>query len=154
MKAELWDRLGHAAIEELWIAAASRCGFQVIRSSAAYASTDGRGTIQIGERQTLDDDDSVAQLVLHELCHALVQGEARWTSPDWGLDNTTNHDDVREEACLRLQAHFAAKQGLRIEMTPTTEWKGYYRALPEAPLEGEGEACALARAGVALARRR
>src|SRR3954454_11715389 len=123
MQAQLCDRLGQAAIDEIWMQAATRCGFHVIRSGAAYASSDGRGAITIGEPHTLDDDDSVAQLVLHEICHALVQGEERWSDPDWGLDNTTDHDDVREQACLRLQAHFAAAQGLRVEMTPTTEWK-------------------------------
>jgi hypothetical protein len=158
MQAARWISLGHEAIDRVWIEAATRCGFRVVRSAAAYASTDGRGTIVIGEPHTLDEDDSVAQLVLHEICHALVQGEERWTAPDWGLDNTTNHDDVREEACLRLQAHLAGLAGLRVEMTPTTEWRSYYRALAATPLIAESadreQACALAAAGAALARRK
>jgi hypothetical protein len=156
MRAQTWVRLGGEAIDQVWIQAATECGFRVIRSDAAYASTDGRGTIIIGEPHTLDDDDSVAQLVLHEICHALVQGEERWNAPDWGLDNTSDRDGVREEACLRLQAYFADRQQLRTEMTPTTEWKSYYRALPAMPLErtshSDNEACALAIAGEALAR--
>jgi hypothetical protein len=158
MQAQRWDRLGRAAIDDVWMQAATRCGFHVIRSEAAYASSDGRGRIVIGEPQTLDDDDSVAQLVLHEICHALVQGEEHWAAPDWGLDNTSTRDDVREEACLRLQAHFAASHGLREQMTPTTVWKTYYRALPEATLApangADAEACGLAAAGVALAARK
>jgi hypothetical protein len=158
MQAASWIRLGDEAIDRVWIEAANHCGFRVVRSDAAYASTDGRGTIVVGEPHTLDDEDTVAQLVLHEICHALVQGEARWSSPDWGLDNTTDRDDVREEACLRLQAHLASLHGLRAELAPTTPWKSYYRALPAAPLTAidgaHAEACTLAAAGEELARRK
>ena len=158
MQAASWIQLGCEAIDRVWIETATRCGFRVLRSDAAYASSDGRGTIVIGEPATLDDDDSVAQLVLHEICHALVQGEARWTAPDWGLDNTSDRDGVREGACLRLQAHLAGLHGLRAEMTPTTEWRSYYRALPPLPLSANGaherEACALATEGAELARRK
>ena len=104
---------------------------------AAYASTDGSGTILIGARHTLDSNDSLAQLVLHELCHALVQGEASWTRADWGLDNTGDWDAVREEACLRLQARLADRQGLRAAMAPTTEWRSYYHALAAVPLNSK-----------------
>jgi hypothetical protein len=159
MRAKEWVSASDAAIERAWIEAASRCGFHIVRSEAAYASTDGNGTIVIGEPHTLDDDDSLAQLVLHELCHALVQGEASWRARDWGLDNTSDRDDVREEACLRLQAHFCDRHGLRAALEPTTEWRAYFRALPAEPLRGgagprDEEASALAWAGAALAERR
>ena len=142
-------------IDRVWIDAAAGCGFRVERSAAAYATTDGTRSIAIGERALLDEDDCLAQLVLHELCHALVQGEKRWDLPDWGLDNTSNRDDVAEAACLRLQAQLTDKHGLRELFAPTTPWKTYYRALPPDPFRevesGDGEACALARTGLALA---
>jgi hypothetical protein len=144
-------------VDRLWIEAARRIGFRVERTQDAYASTDGQGTILIGARETLDADDSLAQLVMHELCHALVQGETRWGLVDWGLDNTSARDDVREEACLRLQAHLAAAHGLRTLMAPTTPWRPFYFALPGDPLDvreaREAAACALARSAAALAKR-
>ena len=158
--------LDDPAIDRVWTEAAARCGFAVARGEAAYASTDGSGTILIGARHTLDANDSLAQLVLHELCHALVQGEASWTRADWGLDNTDDRDAVREEACLRLQARLADRQGLRAAMAPTTEWRSYYHALSANPLQtgkdvGEdvgdarsAEACALAQTALALAERK
>ena len=142
-------------IDRVWIDVAARCGFRVERGEAAYATTDGRGAIQIGARRVLDDDDSLAQLVFHELCHALVQGEASWTQVDWGLDNTSDRHDANEAACLRLQAHWSDRHGLRELMAPTTPWKDYYRALPADPLRpagaGDAGACSLAVAAVALA---
>jgi Fe-S-cluster containining protein len=145
-------------IDDVWTKAAARCGFQVVRGQAAYASTDGRGTILVGAPETLDSDDSLAQLVLHELCHALVQGEASWKLPDWGLDNTSDRDDVGEAACLRLQAELSDRHGLRELMTPTTEWRRYYRALPADPLlsrdPDDQPACARARAALALVERK
>ena len=38
--------------------------------------------------ETLDADDAFAQLVFHELCHAITEGEGAVASPDWGLDNS------------------------------------------------------------------
>jgi Putative zinc- or iron-chelating domain len=131
-------------IERIWIDAAARVGLTVQRTQDAYATTDGSGIIAIGADATLDADDSVAQLVFHELCHALVQGPDNLRVPDWGLDNTSERDLVCEHACLRLQAHLADAQALRPLMTPTTISRAYYTALPVAPLEGADEACALA----------
>ena len=149
--------LSRADLEPVWRDAAARCGFRIERGHAAYATTDGRGTIHIGAPETLDAEDSLAQLILHELCHALTQGESSFQQADWGLDNTTDRDAVAEEACLRLQAELSGRHGLRELMTPTTEWQVYYRALGEQPLVAGGaqeeEACARARAGLALAER-
>jgi hypothetical protein len=139
-------------IEQIWIAAAAAVGLRVERTREAYASTDGTGVIQIGADETLDHDDSVAQLVFHELCHALVQGEANLRVPDWGLDNTSERDLVAEHACLRLQAHLADAQALRPLMTPTTISRAYYSALPPFPLEGDDEACKQALAGARWSR--
>jgi hypothetical protein len=133
--------LNEGQIEQIWINAAARVGLRVRRTHEAYASTDGNGVIEIGADETLDADDSVAQLVFHELCHALVQGEENLRVPDWGLDNTSLRDLVAEHACLRLQAHFADAQALRALMTPTTVSRAYYIALPPFPLDGNDEAC-------------
>ena len=72
-----------------------------MRTREAYATSDGRGTIAIGADDTLDADDAFAQLVFHELCHAISEGESAVTKPDWGLDNVAGHA-VREHACLRF----------------------------------------------------
>jgi len=133
--------LHDSQIERIWIDAAARVGFRVERTGLAYASTDGQGVIAIGADETLDHDDSVAQLVFHELCHALVQGPENLRVPDWGLDNTSDRDLVAEHACLRLQAHLADAQALRPLMTPTTISRDYYQALPAFALDGGDEAC-------------
>jgi hypothetical protein len=138
-------------VDALWIGAAAALGFRVQRSSDAYASTDGAGTILIGTPDTLDDDDCLAQLVFHELCHALVQGEENLARADWGLDNTSDRDLAREHACLRLQAHLADGHALRKTLCPTTVTRTYYAELPAYPLQprdtADREACALAAAG-------
>jgi hypothetical protein len=126
--------LATAAIEGAWIDAAARLGLRVTRTTDAYATSDGRGLIAIGVGAALDVDDAVAQLVFHELCHAITEGDAALTRPDWGLDNTSPRDVVREHACLRLQAHLADAHGLRALMAPTTEYRAYHDALGEAPL--------------------
>ncbi|HVZ72525.1 MAG TPA: YkgJ family cysteine cluster protein [Polyangia bacterium] len=142
------------AIEALWVEAAARLGFRVVRTSDAYATSDGRGTIAIGVGEALDPDDAVAQLIFHELCHAMTQGEAALALPDWGLDNTGPRDVVREHACLRLQAHLADAFGLRAAMAPTTEYRGYHDALPETPLaDGDDPAIPIAREAAGLAAR-
>ena len=138
--------LADATIERIWVAAAARLGFRVVRTTDAYASTDGRGMIAIGLDEALDVDDSVAQLIFHELCHAITQGNEALAMPDWGLDNTGPRDVVREHACLRLQAHLADGHGLRALMAPTTEYRDYHDALPAAPLGGDADpAIAIAR---------
>lgn len=127
-------------VDEIWLHVAGQLGFGVSRSDQAYASSDGAGTIFIGTDETLDVDDCVAQLVLHELCHALVQGEGNLTQVDWGLVNTDDRDISREYATLRLQAHFADSYGLRSLFAPTTDWRPYYEALPVDPLQGTDQA--------------
>jgi hypothetical protein len=137
--------LDRPEIDRVWIRAAARLGFSVERTTEAYASSDGRGTITIGAAATLDPDDTLAQLVLHELCHALVQGEENLARPDWGLDNTSERDLPNEQACLRLQAHLADRHALRGLLAPTTVSRAYYNVLPPFPLEGTDPAAALAR---------
>src|SRR5215471_8067044 len=99
-------------IERIWIQAAARAGFRVERSGEAYATSDGRGAIAIGQPELLDVDDALAQLVFHELCHAITEAPRGLALRDWGLDNTSARDVAREHACLRLQAHLSDRYGL------------------------------------------
>jgi len=94
-------------LTEVWLGAARRIGLRVVRTPDAYAATDGGGTLAIGTEATLDADDSLAQMIFHELCHSLVEGEESFTRPDWGLDNTLE-PDWHEYACQRLQWMFVS----------------------------------------------
>ena len=121
-------------LDLIWTGCARRCGFRVERSDDVYASTDGAGTLYIGRSDTLDVDDCLAQMIFHELCHALVQGDDGVGRPDWGLDNRTDLDEDREHACLRLQALLADRHGLRGFLAPTTDFRAFYDALGHDPL--------------------
>ncbi|MDR0781807.1 MAG: YkgJ family cysteine cluster protein [Pseudomonadales bacterium] len=138
----------------LWLQAAAALGMKVVRSADAYAAWDGRGTLTLASDEHLDPDDCLAQMIFHELCHLLVSGEAARELPDWGLDNTSAKDLVYEYATNRLQAALAQAYGLRRFMAVTTVWRQYYDALPPDPLApGTDDAIALAREGLARARR-
>jgi len=134
MKRAPGSPLATPAIEEIWRRTAERVGFAIARTADAYATSDGRGVIAIGATETLDEDDALAQLIFHELCHAITEGEPSLTVPDWGLDNIPEHA-VREHACLRVMARLAEGFGLRAVMAPTTPYREYYAALPPYPLE-------------------
>jgi Fe-S-cluster containining protein len=121
-------------LAEVWLGAARRIGLRVERRPDAYASTDGRGTLVIGSAETLDADDSLAQMIFHELCHSLVQGEDSFARADWGLDNETPRDAWRERATLRLQRTLAARVGLARFFAPTTEYRAFWDALGADPL--------------------
>jgi hypothetical protein len=120
-------------LDQVWLGCAARVGFRVVRSAEVYASTDGRRTLLIGSAD-LDADDCLAQMIFHELCHSLIEGHDGLEREDWGLDNTSNRDVPREHACLRLQAHLAGRYGLRGMLAPTTDFRGFYDALPDDPL--------------------
>ena len=127
-------------LDHLWISAAHELGFKVERSPHGYAHTDGKGTIYIANPEELDDDDCLAQMILHELCHALVQGEDSFGKPDWGLTNDERSEsypgDVsRELACLRVQASLLRPHGLRRLLAPTTDYRAFYDVLPRRPLD-------------------
>lgn len=126
-------------LDAVWLAAAARVGLGVVRSSEVYASTDGRGTLAIGSDDTLDPDDCLAQMILHELCHSLVQGPGSFAKPDFGLDNESDRDAVREHACLRVQASLAAAHGLRTFLAPTTDFRAFYDALGDDALAGAAD---------------
>ena len=134
-------------LDAIWLTVAARIGFRVERSSDVFASTDGDGVMHIGTPETLDADDCLAQMILHELCHSLVEGAESLALPDFGLDNETSRDTEREHACLRLQAALADPHGLRAALSPTTEFRPYYDQLGDDPLVGSEHDAVLAREG-------
>lgn len=141
-------------VDEIWLAAARRLGLRVQRSTAAWAAYDGQGLLTVGQPSELDPDDSLAQIIFHELCHALVSGPDALQQPDWGLCNTDGRDLLHEHACQRVQAALSARHGLRGLMAVTTEHRAYWDALPEDPLaHGDDPAIELAQAAWQRARR-
>ena len=131
-------------LDAIWLTVAARIGFRVERSPEVYASTDGKGIMTIGDPSTLDPDDCLAQMVLHELCHSLIEGTQSLSVADFGLDNESERDVTREHACLRLQAWLTAKYGLRRALAPTTDFRSYYDELPEDPFADEGDPATVA----------
>jgi hypothetical protein len=131
----------------IWLEALHSLGWRLQRSSEAYASWDGAGTLTLSTASEFDADDNLAQMIFHEICHALVAGPAGVKQTDWGLDNTSERDVVQEHACNRLQAALSAPYGLRAFLAVTTEFRTYYDALPENPLrDGDDPAIAFAQA--------
>ncbi len=116
-------------LAQVWLGAARRIGLRIERTPDAYAATDGRGTLAIATDEALDDDDSLAQMIFHELCHSLVEGEDAFTRPDWGMDNTGPDHDWREHACLRVQWVLAGRHGLRSVFAPTTDFRTFWDQL-------------------------
>ncbi|MGC4086339.1 MAG: YkgJ family cysteine cluster protein [Polyangiaceae bacterium] len=121
-------------LDLVWLKAASELGIEVRRSRSVYASWDGERVLTLSDSSDFDADDSLAQLILHEICHALVAAPAQRREADWGLDNTSERDLVYEHACHRLQASLSGRHGLRDFFAVTTEWRSYWDALPADPL--------------------
>lgn len=140
-------------VDEVWLAAAERLGLEVRRSDEVYAAYDGEGVLTVSDASHFDRDDSLAQLIFHELCHALVAGPRAMQRPDWGLCNTDGRDLAHEHACHRVQAALSARHGLRELMAVTTEHRAYWDALPEDPLaSGDDPAIELAQRALLRAR--
>ncbi|MFT5681151.1 MAG: hypothetical protein ACI8RZ_002057 [Myxococcota bacterium] len=135
-------------VDQIWLGCARRLGITVVRSDEVFASWDGVDTLTISTPEGFDPDDSLAQMILHELCHALVESPDGLTARDWGLENIDQRDLVREHACHRLQARLLTPHGLRALLGPTTEHRPYYDALPPDPLsDGDDPAIGPAREG-------
>lgn len=139
-------------LDRIWIHCAESIGFRILRTPDAYASTDGQGAILIGDDSLLDADDTLAQMILHELCHALIEGEDGQKQVDWGLGYRVGQNPWREHACLRLQAYLAGRYGLRDFLAPTTDFRmSFWNQLPTDPFaasEGRREkSCIAARIG-------
>ena len=138
-------------LDLVWLRAAERLGWRVVRSTEVYASWDGAGTLTLSAPEHMDPDDTLAQLIFHEACHALVEGPAGWARPDWGLENIDGRHLVNELACHRAQAALAQRHGLRAFFAVTTDWRPHYDALPDDPLAPCAAAGALDEQARALA---
>ncbi len=140
-------------LDAIWLACARELGLAVVRSDEVYASFDGERTLRLCTRAAFDADDSLAQMILHELCHGLVAGDALSKRADWGLENADERDLVLEHACHRVQAALGDQYGLRELLAVTTEWRPYWDELPIDPLRNGGDpAIQLARAAFERAR--
>ncbi|MBC8350907.1 MAG: hypothetical protein H8E66_02910 [Planctomycetes bacterium] len=126
-------------IDLIWIHTARSLGVEIERSADVFASWNGDGVLQIGTPETLDADDSLAQMILHELCHLLVEGPDALSLPDWGLESNNPAHRVREHACLRVQAALADTVGLRRFFAATTIFREYYDQLPKNSLKTDGD---------------
>ena len=141
-------------VDLIWLHAAAQMGMRIERSAEVNASWDGRGVLTIGTPETLDPDDCLAQMILHESCHALCEGEQSLYKPDWGLESFDPNKKVREHACLRLQAKFADRYNMRSFYAATTMFRRYYDLIPPDPLgDGDDAAIEIAREAWNLANR-
>src|SRR6476469_952917 len=86
-------------LDLVWLACARELGIDVVRSSEVYASFDVKHTLTLTAAEHCDADDSLAQLIFHELCHALVAGDKGRARPDWGMENVDERDLEQEHAC-------------------------------------------------------
>lgn len=142
-------------LDLVWLATARRLGLHVRRNPAIFSATDGTGLLELGPFHTLDADDTTAQMILHELCHWMTNGVETFSERDWGFALDAELD-WREHACLRLQAGLTGRYGLRRMLSPTSQFRAYYDAIPADVLEPlpnwphEDDVVALAQ--VALAR--
>ena len=138
----------------IWRGAARRLGWRVARSDEVYASWDGVDTLTLSTPEGFDPDDCIAQMIFHEICHALIGGPGATRRRDWGLENIDDRDLVLEHACHRLQAALADRHGLRGFFAVTTDWRPYWDALPPDPLApGDDPAIGIARAAWPMATR-
>lgn len=128
------------AADAIWLQAIDRLGWRLERSDEVFASWDGDRTLTICTPAGFDPDDCLAQMVLHEICHALTQGPDALARPDWGMENIDDRDLSAEYACHRLQAALTAPYGLRDVLQPTTEHRPYYLGLPTEPLQARDHA--------------
>lgn len=139
-------------LDLIWLSFAQQIGIDIVRSSDVYASFDGQRTLTLSASEHFDADDSLAQLIFHEVCHALVAGEKKQRLPDWGMENTDERDLLQEHATHRLQAALASSQGLRDFFAVTTDHRAYWDALPLDPIaHGPDPAIVVAREGYARA---
>lgn len=128
-----WNTL--RTLDDQWIRFLESLGGRVTRSDACFVAWLGESeTMLFGHDPELDEDDTLAQIILHELCHHLVEGPQSWAQDDWGLDNMTDDDLDREYAALRLQAAILSTPMLRTYLQPTTDHRWYYEALAAEPL--------------------
>ncbi len=139
----------------IWQEASARVGIRIERSDHVFASYDGKGTLTLCNEDCFDPDDSLAQFIFHELCHALVAGDNALSQQDWGMSNTDARDLPQEHACHRLQAQLADRHGLRALFGVTTDHRPFWDALGAHPMQGSPDdpSIALAARGFERSRR-
>lgn len=120
-------------LELVWLSTAKRLGLTLRRDPSIFSRTDGSGMLWLGPRDDLDPDDTLCQMLFHELCHWITNGVESFSDEDWGFP-LTDADDPREFACLRLQAHLADQHGLRGMLGPTGQYRAYFDRIPADPL--------------------
>lgn len=124
-----------ATVDALWIDLMATVGARVVRDRSCFVAYDGEGKLRLAPDADLDPDDSIAALLLHELCHLAVVGERAIHTVDWGLPYVDSGGDpgssglAEEYAALRMQYALAASVGLADALHPTTEHRRYYDAL-------------------------
>ena len=124
-------------VELIWLATAKKLGLVVRRHPDVFAMTEGDGILHLGPRSSLDPDDSVLQMIFHEICHWITNGEETARERDWGF-RVGGDLDPREHACQRLQATLAQRYGLRDMLGATGDFRQYWDRLgddPMAPLD-------------------
>ena len=148
------DPISHDPVDLIWLATARRLGLTVRRRSDVFASTDGRGTLWLGSRDTLDPDDCTAQMVLHELCHWVVNGPDAVHPLDWGFEPMEGLD-WREYPTLRVQRWWADRYALTDLLAPTTAARAYWDRLVDAltPLDDSPQEAAIVAAATAAVER-
>ncbi len=118
-----------AAVDAQWFGLLVQAGLSVHRDSTCFVAYDGAGNLTIAPDADFDEDDTVAALVLHEICHHAVRGDAGRYQRDWGLTYASAADTSDEHAALRLQRWLAESVGLGELLHPTTVHRAYYEAL-------------------------
>ncbi|MCA9633318.1 MAG: YkgJ family cysteine cluster protein [Myxococcales bacterium] len=121
-------------LELIWIGLLEELGFRLERSSEVFAAFDGQHTLTLCHGEHFDADDSLAQMIFHELCHALVAGDAGRNAKDWGMQHDDERDLEQERACHRLQATLAGEHGLRDFFAVTTDHRPFWDQLGAEPL--------------------
>lgn len=130
------ERTYQDPLDLIWLHAAKEVDINVVRDEEVFAAWDGQGTLKIGVPASLDADDCLAQMIFHELCHALIEGPDKLSTPDWGLEMDNQEHLIHEHAALRLQAKLADQYQLRLFLASTTEFRTYYDQLESDPFEG------------------
>ena len=125
------------SLDQVFVDVADAFGFGVARESGAFISYQGDGLIRIAPYAELDPDDTLAQMIVHELCHYFVEGDASRTQWDWGLVNDRPDDEPSELAAICAQAGLLDRFRLRQTLAPTTDYRFEYDRLP-ADLIGDG----------------
>jgi hypothetical protein len=126
-------------LELIWLSCCHQLQLHVRRDPDIFSMTDGTGLLALGPRKDLDPDDTVCQMVFHELCHWITNGLETFSKRDWGFPLDAEMDE-REHACQRLQAALADPHGLRDVMAPTGIFRQYYDQIPEDPFEARPDA--------------